>query len=59
MALAGRASDHARMSEHGLHYLEDDLREGWVEDWATAGMAELEDYLAKHGAFLDFLGSED
>ena len=47
------------MSEHGLHYVEDDLREGWVEEWATAGVAELEDYLAKHGAFLDFLGSEE
>jgi hypothetical protein len=51
-------SDHQVMSEHGLHYVEDDLREGWVEEWATAGVAELEDYLAKHGAFLDFLGEE-
>lgn len=47
------------MSEHGLYYVEDDLREGWVEEWATAGVAELEDYLAKHGAFLDFLGTEE
>ena len=52
-------SDHQCMSEHGLHYVEDDLREGWVEEWATAGVAELEDYLAKHGAFLDFLGGEE
>jgi hypothetical protein len=50
---------HQSMSEHGLHYVEDDLREGWVEEWATAGVAELEDYLAKHGAFLDFLGGEE
>ena len=51
--------DHLPMSEHGLHYVEDDLREGWLEAWATHGVVELEDYLAKHGAFLDFLGTED
>jgi hypothetical protein len=51
--------DHQCMSDHGLNYVEDDLREGWVEEWATAGVAELEDYLAKHGAFLDFLGGEE
>jgi hypothetical protein len=59
MVLVRCVSDHQYMSEHGLHYVEDDLREGWVEEWATAGVAELEDYLAKHGAFLDFLGGEE
>ena len=59
MAIVPIVSDHQSMSEHGLHYVEDDLREGWVEEWATAGVAELEDYLAKHGAFLDFLGGEE
>ena len=59
MAIVRFLSDHQPMSEHGLHYVEDDLREGWVEDWATGGVAALEDYLAKHGAFLDFLGGED
>jgi hypothetical protein len=59
MALPPSPPDHLRMSEHGLHYVEDDLREGWVEEWATAGVAELEHYLAKHGAFLDFLGSDE
>jgi hypothetical protein len=59
MALVRPDVDHPRMNDHGLHYVEDDLREGWVEEWATAGVVELEDYLAKHGAFLDFLGSED
>jgi hypothetical protein len=54
-----RVPDHQSMSDHGLHYVEDDLREGWVQEWATAGVAELEDYLAKHGAFLDFLGGEE
>jgi hypothetical protein len=59
MALGAPDADHHPMSDCGLHYVEDDLREGWLEDWATSGVAELEDYLAKHGAFLDFLGSEE
>ena len=59
MATVRFVADHQHMRDHGLHYVEDDLREGWVEEWATAGVAELEDYLAKHGAFLDFLGGDE
>jgi hypothetical protein len=51
--------DHARMSERGLHRIEDDLAETWVEDWAGAGVAEIEEFLAKHAAFLSFLEPED
>jgi len=47
------------MSERGLHYIEDDLSESWVEDWAGAGVAEIEIYLAKHAAFNLFLESEE
>ncbi len=47
--------DHPGMSERGLHYIEDDLSETWLEDWAGAGVAEIEAYLAKHAAFLSFL----
>jgi len=43
------------MSERGLHRIEDDLAETWLEDWAGAGVAEIEDYLRKHAAFLAFL----
>lgn len=43
------------VSERGLHRIADDLAETWVEDWAGAGVAEIEDYLAKHAAFLSFL----
>jgi hypothetical protein len=43
------------MSERGLHYIEDDLSVTWLEDWAGAGVAEIEAYLAKHAAFLSFL----
>jgi hypothetical protein len=47
------------MSERGLHYIEDDLSETWLEDWAGAGVAEIEAYLAKHAAFLSFLESQE
>ncbi|MDE3026640.1 MAG: hypothetical protein KGI93_13840 [Acidobacteriota bacterium] len=43
------------MSERGLHRIEDDLAETWVEDWAGAGVAEIEDFLRKHAEFLSFL----
>jgi hypothetical protein len=51
--------DHPDMSERGLHRIEDDLAETWVEDWAGAGVAEIEDFLAKHAAFLRFIESQD
>lgn len=43
------------MSERGLHTIEDDLSETWIEDWAAVGLAEMEALLAKHAAFLSFL----
>ena len=57
MTNARRSVDHAHMSERGLHRIEDDLAETWLEDWAGAGVAEMEDFLAKHAAFLAFLES--
>ena len=47
------------MSEFGFHHIEDDLSDTWVEDWAGAGVAEIEDYLAKHAAVLTFLETHD
>jgi hypothetical protein len=47
------------MSERGLHHIEDDLSETWVEDWAGAGVAEIEALLAKHAAFLSFLDTHE
>ncbi len=43
----------------GLHFIEDELEETWLEDWAGAGIAEVEAYLAKHAAFLDYVGEDD
>jgi hypothetical protein len=47
------------MSERGLHRIEEDLSDTWLEDWAGAGVAEIEEYLAKHAAFLTFLGDPE
>jgi hypothetical protein len=47
------------MSERGFHRVEDDIAETWVEDWAYAGLAELEGYLAKQAEFLRYLAGRD
>jgi hypothetical protein len=51
MAVVHPDVDHCRMSERGLHRIEDDLADTWLEDWAGAGVAEIEEFLAKHAAF--------
>ena len=44
------------MDDRGtLHLIEDDLKHSWVEVWATGGISEIEEYLAKHLAFLTYL----
>jgi hypothetical protein len=47
------------VSERGFHSISDDLSETWLEDWVGAGIHEIEEYLAKHAAFLAFLESRD
>jgi len=59
MVLSARGVDDFGMSERGLHRIEDDLSDTWLEDWAGAGVAEIEAYLAKHAAFLSFLDAEE
>jgi hypothetical protein len=38
-----------------LHLIEDDLGEGWVDDLVDSGVEAIEEYLAKHLAFLVYL----
>ena len=57
MALARARADHPRMSERGFHHIADDLDDTWVEDWAGAGVCEIESYLAKYAAFDQYLDS--
>ena len=52
-------ADHSAMSDRGLHHIEDDLAETWVEDWAAVGLSELEVLLAKHAAFLGYLEANE
>jgi hypothetical protein len=59
MAGTHPAPDHSGMSERGLHRIEDDLADTWLEDWAGAGVGEIEEFLAKHAAFLSFLETQD
>jgi hypothetical protein len=47
------------MSERGLHFIADDLSDTWIEDWAGAGLAEMEDLLGKHADFLRYLERAD
>jgi hypothetical protein len=47
------------MHDVGLHYIEDDLSETWLEDWAGVGVRELEALLGKHAAFMGYLGELD
>ena len=55
----GSKSIIPHMSERGLHMIEDDLSETWIEDWAGVGLRELEALLAKHDAFRGFLETVD
>jgi hypothetical protein len=43
------------MEERGLHRIEDELGESWLEQWLEHGLGLLEAYLAKHAAFVDYL----
>jgi len=47
------------VSDRGFHFIADDLSETWIEDWAGAGVAEIEDLLGKHAAFLTYLDSTE
>ncbi|HYY77162.1 MAG TPA: hypothetical protein VE644_12660 [Gaiellaceae bacterium] len=43
------------MSNPGLHLIDDELREDWIDSWVTEGISEVESYLGKYAAFDAFL----
>jgi hypothetical protein len=45
------------VSVHGLHLIEDELRDDWVDLWAAEGISAVESYLGKHAEFDRFLES--
>ena len=54
-AIRGCADDR-HMDDCGtFHWIEDDLSEDWVADWAQVGVQAIEQYLVKHLAFQTFL----
>ena len=56
MTAPAAGPDHGVVATSGhLHLIEDDLGESWVEDWAGDGVEAIEEYLAKHLAFLTYL----
>jgi hypothetical protein len=40
------------------HRIAEELQPGWLEQWIASGIEAIEDYLAKHAAFLAFLDGE-
>ena len=47
------------MSELGFHRIDDDIVGSWLEDWAGAGIAEIEAFLAKHADFSRYLAARE
>jgi hypothetical protein len=47
------------LSEHGLHRIDDDLAEGWLETFVADGLDEVEAYLRKQADFQSFLEDRD
>jgi hypothetical protein len=47
------------MDERNIYEIQDDLTDTWLEDWAGTGVAEVEEYLAKHAAFLSYLETRE
>lgn len=45
------------MSDHGLHLIDDELRDDWVDRWAAEGISAVETYLGRHADFDSFLES--
>ena len=60
MKLRATAADNrATVSERGLHRIDDDLSESWLESFIAAGLDEVEAYLRKHADFQTFLEDRD
>jgi hypothetical protein len=47
------------MEDRHIYEIRDDLTDTWLEEWADDGVAEVEEYLAKHAAFLSFLETRE
>jgi hypothetical protein len=60
MKISGVAADNrAIVPESGVHRIEDDLAENWLESFIADGLDEVEAYLRKHSDFQTFLEDRD
>lgn len=56
MRTSGTAADNrGTLSKPGLHLIENELREDWIDAWVTEGLSAAESYLGKYAAFDAFL----
>jgi hypothetical protein len=53
------ADNRSTLSERGLHLINEDLSESWLESFAAQGLDEVEAYLRKHADFQSFLEDRD
>jgi hypothetical protein len=53
------ADNRAIVSESGVHRIDDDLAENWLESFIAEGLDEVEAYLRKHSDFQSFLEDRD
>jgi len=47
------------VSDDGLHLIDDELREDWIDAWVVEGLAAVEAYLRTYAAFDAFLDGAD
>ncbi|MDQ3858683.1 MAG: hypothetical protein M3327_09595 [Actinomycetota bacterium] len=47
------------MREQRLQRIDECLSEEWLDQWVSAVVSDVEEYLRKHAAFEAFLGDED
>jgi hypothetical protein len=45
------------MNTPSTHHQHLDVDEAWVAEWAAEGIAAIEQYLAKHAAFAEYLAT--
>src|SRR6266511_1073998 len=57
--LPARADNRAILPESGVHRIEDDLVDSWLESFVAEGLDEVEAYLRKHADFQSFLEDRD
>jgi hypothetical protein len=57
--LPAGADNRAILPESGVHRIEEDLVDSWLESFVAEGLDEVEAYLRKHADFQSFLEDRD